>query len=165
MVYAWVLLEKRKLRMINGMEAIENKKAGFDYVIIETLEAGIELRGFEVKSIKTGKAALTGSYAKLYGNELWLVSAHIPPYQEKNTPQDNDPNRARRLLVHKKELDYLAGKLKEQGLTLVPLKMYNKNGTIKVLLGLGKSKKKGDKRETIKKRDIERQEGRKFKGS
>ena len=151
--------------MITIMEAIENKKAGFDYAIIETLEAGVELRGFEVKSIKTGKANLQGAYAKIYGNELWLIGSHIPAYQESNAPKEHDPNRVRRLLIHKKELHYLIGKLKEQGLTLVPLKMYNKNGIVKILLGLGKSKKKGDKRETIKKRDIERQEGRKFRGS
>ena len=147
-----------------NMEAVVNKKARFDYEIKETLEAGIELRGFEVKSVKTGKARLQGAYAKIYGEELWLVNSHIPPFQEKNAPEGYDSDKARRLLVHKKEIDYLTGKLKEKGLTLVPLKMYNKGGQIKVQLGLGRSKKKADKRAVIKKRDTERQIGRKLKG-
>jgi len=142
---------------------IENKKIRFDYSILETIEAGISLLGIEVKSIRAGKASLKGSYAKIYNSRAYLVSAHISPYQEKNTPSDYDPERPRELLMHKKEIKYLTGKLKERGLTLMPLKLYNSKGKIKVELALAKSKKKFDKRDTIKKRDIERQIGRKLR--
>lgn len=146
------------------MRAVENKKAKFDYEWLETIEAGIVLRGFEVKAVKAGKASIKGAYAKIYDNELWVTNLSISPYQEKNTPSNYDPERPRKLLIKEKEITYLTGKLKEKGLTLVPVKMYNKGGQVKVLLALARSKKKVDKREIIKKRDLERQEGRTFKG-
>lgn len=146
------------------MATVENRKARFDYSIIETLEAGISLTGNEVKAVRSGKASLVGSYVKIYENKVYLVGATISPYQEKNIPMNYDPERSRELLLHKKEIKYLSGKLNEKGLTLIPLKLYNNHGKIKIEIALSKSKKKHDKRETIKKRDTERQIGRKLKG-
>ena len=137
-----------------------NRKARFDYEILETYEAGIELFGFEVKSVKTGRLNLTGSFAVIKDREAWLLNANIPAYQPQNAPADYDPNRSRRLLLHKSEIKELIGKSAQKGLTLVPLKVYTKRNRVKILLGLGKHKKKTDKREQIKKReavrDIER---------
>lgn len=134
-----------------------NRRAHFDYEILETIEAGIELRGFEVKAIKTGHISLTGSFAVTKNNEVWLLNATVPPYQPKNTPTDYDPIRTRRLLLKKLEIKELIGKAAQKGLTLVPLKVYTKRDRIKVLLGLGKHKKKADKREVIKKRESKRE--------
>lgn len=134
-----------------------NKRARFDYEILETLEAGIELKGFEVKSIASGRVSTAGSYAIIRGNEGWIVNLDIPPYQPQNTPEGYDPKRTRKLLLHKKEIEYLIGRTKEKGLTIVPIKMYNKNSKIKFELGIGRSKKKHDKREVIKKRETERE--------
>ncbi len=144
------------------MESIVNKKAYFDYEILETMEAGMELLGHEVKAIKTGKANIVGAMAKIYGGQLWLVGAGIGPYQAKNVSDNFDPARSRRLLVKKDEIKYLSGKMSSKNLTLVPLKLYNKNGKIKIEIGLGVHKKKSDKREIIKKRDIEKETRRNF---
>jgi len=135
----------------------ENKKARFDYQILETYEAGIELKGFEVKAIKSGRINLAGSYAIIRDHQVWLLNADIPPYQPKNTPADYDSKRTRRLLLNKKEIKNLIGSTQEKGLTLVPLKVYTKGKQqkIKVEIGLAKSRKKADKRELIKKRNIE----------
>lgn len=135
----------------------ENRRTHFDYEILETYEAGIELFGFEVKAVKTGRVNLTGSFAVIKDNEIWLLNASVPAYQPKNAPPDYDPTRSRRLLLHKSEIKELIGKSAQKGLTLVPLKVYNKRNRIKVLLGLGKHKKKIDKREIIKKRDAQRE--------
>lgn len=134
----------------------ENKKARFDYQILETYEAGIELRGFEVKAVRAGKANLTGSYAVVKDGEILLLNADIQPYQPKNTPADYNPRRTRKLLLRKDEIKELIGKTK-QGLTLLPLKVYNKGRFIKIEIGLGRYKKKTDKREIIKKRETERE--------
>ena len=134
-----------------------NKKAKFDYQIIETWDAGIVLHGYEVKAIKSGKANLKASFVTMANSELWLLNAHIAPYQPKNTPSDYDPERSRKLLLHKNEIKSLIGKLKQKGLTLVALKLYNKHGKIKLKFGLGKGRKKYDKRELIKKRDVKRE--------
>lgn len=134
----------------------ENRKAGFDYEILETYEAGMELLGFEVKAIKTGRCSLVGSFAVVKDNQVWLLNANIPPYQAKNTPPSYQPNRTRRLLLKKQEIKELFGKISRSGLTLIPLKIYAKRGIIKALLGLARHKKKSDKRETIKKRETER---------
>lgn len=139
-----------------SMESVVNRKARFDYTILESFEAGMVLRGFEAKAAKAGKASLVGSYAKIYNNELWLVGASISPYQEGNVPADYDPARARKLLVKKDDIKKYTGTLREKGLTLVPLKLYTARGKVKLELGLAKSKKAFDKRETIKKRDVER---------
>lgn len=134
----------------------ENRRARFDYEILDTYEAGIELLGFEVKTIKTGRGNLTGSFAVVKNNEVFLLNANIPPYQPKNAPKDYQPDRTRRLLLKKTEIKELLGKTSQSGLTLVPLKIYLKRGMIKILLGLARHKKKGDKRETIKKRETQR---------
>ena len=141
----------------------ENRKVYFNYEIIETFEAGIELRGFEVKSIKASRANLTGAFATIKGDEIWLTNADIPPYQPKNTPADYDPTRSRRLLLKKSEIKYLTGKMTSERLTVVPLKLYNKGGRIKVEIGLARSKKKTDQREELKRRAVEREIGRSLK--
>jgi len=133
-----------------------NPKANFDYDILETIEAGLELFGHEVKSIKTGKASIRGAYVKIINNEAWLIGATVSPYQVKNTPSDYDSQRSRKLLLTKKQIGVLIGTSKAHGLTLVPIKLYDKKNRIKLLLGIGKGKKKYDKRETIKKKDIAR---------
>lgn len=144
------------------MVITKNKRAYFDYQILETYEAGIELLGFEVKAIKSGRINLAGSYVVIRDNQAWLLNADIPPYQPLNTPAGYDSKRTRRLLLKSAEIKSLIGRTQEKGLTLVPLKVYTKNRRIKLEIGLGKSKKKADKREAIKKRDIEREIGRKI---
>ncbi|MCD6528343.1 SsrA-binding protein SmpB [bacterium] len=133
-----------------------NKRATYDYEILEKYEAGISLFGYEVKSIKTGHISLKGSYVVIKNNEVYLLNAFIPPYQIKNTPSDYDPNRSRKLLLHKSEIKSLIGKIKQKGLTLVPIKLYTKRGKIKLEFALAKGKRKVDKREKIKKRETER---------
>ena len=144
-------------------EASVNRKAYFDYEILETYEAGIELYGFEVKSIKTGHLNLAGSFAVVKDNQAWLLNTSIPPYQPKNAPSDYDPTRSRRLLLHRSEIKELIGKSAQKGLTLVPLKVYNKRGKIKILIGIARHKKKVDKREIIKKREANIEIERTFK--
>ncbi|MCJ7787051.1 SsrA-binding protein SmpB [Patescibacteria group bacterium] len=135
----------------------ENKKAYFNYEILEKFEAGISLIGQEVKSIKTRGVSLTGSYVVLRDNEVFWIGINIPPYQPKNAPKDYNPARTRKLLLKKSEIKYLIGKTKQKGLTLVPLRVYTKNGKIKLEFGIAKGKKKADKRELIKKREVERE--------
>ena len=139
------------------MKPIKNKRAFFDYEILEKYEAGIELRGFEVKAIKTGHLSLKGSFAAIKNNEAFLFNAQIPPYQPKNTPKDYDQSRTRKLLLRKSEIKNLIGKSKQKGLTLVPVKVYTKQELIKVEIGIGKGKRKIDKREKIKKRESKRE--------
>lgn len=139
----------------------ENKKARYDYEILKKYEAGLVLIGQEVKSIKTGHTNLSGSFVVIRaaargGAEPCLIGAKIPPYQPKNAPADYNPERSRKLLLNKKEINYLAGKANERGFSLIPLKVYEKNGRIKLEFGLAKGKKKYDKKEKIKKRDIEK---------
>ncbi len=133
-----------------------NKKATFDYEILETFIAGIELLGHEAKSVKMGRFDISGSHAVIRGNEAYLVGSTIHPFQVKNAPDNYDSMRTRKLLLTRKEINHLLGKLNE-GLTIVPLKSYNKRGFVKIELGLGRGKKKADKRETIKKREVERE--------
>ena len=137
-------------------EFATNTKVGFDYEILETIEAGLELRGSEVRSIRTGKISMKGSYVKIINNEAWWVGATIPPYQPNNTLADYDPQRSIRLLLSKKQIAALVGTSHAHGLTLVPLKLYNKKSRIKLLVGIARGKKKYDKRESIKKKDIAR---------
>lgn len=141
----------------------ENKKAYFDYEVSEKFEAGISLLGYEVKSIRAGKINLAGSYVVLKEEELFLIGCHIPPYQPKNTPLDYSPERSRKILLRKSEIKYLIGKTHQKGLTLIPLKVYTRNAKIKLEFGIGKGKKKADKREVIKKREVEREIRRSFK--
>lgn len=135
------------------MALAENKRAYFDYDILEKYEAGVELIGQEVKSIKNGRINLSGSYVVFAGSQPTLLNADIPAYQPKNAPADYNPKRTRRLLLNKKEIAYLTGKIREKGLTLLPLKVYIKGRKIKLEIGLGKSRKKADKREAIRKRE------------
>jgi SsrA-binding protein len=136
---------------------IENKRARFDYEILETYEAGIELRGFEVKAIKAGKVNLVGAYAVPRGNEIWLINMAIAPYQAGNVPADYKSDRPRRLLLNRAEISEMIGKVKERGLTILPLKVYNKGNLVKIELGLGRGKRGPDKREAIKKREAARE--------
>jgi len=139
-----------------------NKRANFDYEIKEKYEAGLVLLGHEVKSIKTGHINLKGSYVtfkKAKGRllpELFLINVHIPLYKFAGSIKNYDPYRSRKLLLKKNEISHLIGKKQEQGLTLVPIKVYTKRGYVKLEFGIGRGKKKADKRETIKKRDIDR---------
>lgn len=134
-----------------------NRTASFDYDILETYEAGIELFGFEVKSVKTGHINLTGSFVVIRNQQAVLLNATIPPYQPKNAPIHYEPARNRRLLLRKSEIKELIGKTAQKGLTIVPLKVYNKRGKIKILIGLSRHKNQKDKRETIKKRETQRE--------
>jgi len=135
---------------------ITNKRAIFDYTILEKYEAGLALLGNEVKAIKTGHINLQGSYIVLKDNELFLINANIPPYQPKNTPADYNPERSRKLLARKSEIKSLIGKTKQKGLTLLPLTIYVKHGKIKLEFGLCRGKRKIDKRETIQKREVKK---------
>jgi SsrA-binding protein len=135
----------------------ENRRAQFDYDIKDSYEAGIELKGYEVKSAKGGGFQIAGARVIIRGGEAWLVNSHIPPYQPKNTPEGYEEDRSRRLLLTKGEIKELTGALREKGETLIPLRAYLKNGFIKLELGLGKPRKKSDKREVIKKRSHERE--------
>ncbi|MBI2459752.1 MAG: SsrA-binding protein SmpB [Parcubacteria group bacterium] len=139
-----------------------NKRAKFDYDIQETYEAGLVLLGHEVKSIKTGHVSLKGSYVSFKKtrnknlSEAYLINAHIPLYKFAGERPDYDPTRSRKLLLTKKEIAYLLGKKDEQGLTLVPVKIYTKHSFIKLEFGVGKGRKKHDKREVIKQRELDR---------
>jgi len=139
------------------MAFTENKKAYFNYEVLERFEAGIVLIGQEVKSIKLGRINLSGAYVVLKNQEVFLIGANIPPYQPKNAPTDYNPERFRKLLLKKTEIKYLIGKTKERGLTLIPLKVYSKKKKIKIEFGIVKGKKRKDKRELIKKREIGRE--------
>ena len=130
----------------------ENRRAKFDYEILEKLEVGIELLGHEVKSAKTGKFEITGAYALIRKNEAWLLNGKIPPYQPNNIPESYDPERTRRLLLNQKEIKNLQGRLQEKGLSLIPLRAYLKKNLVKIELGLGRARKKEDKREYLKKK-------------
>jgi len=133
-----------------------NKKAFHDYFIDETFETGIELTGTEVKSLRQNRAALRDSFATVRAGEVWLHGVHISPYSHGNRA-NVDPDRKRKLLLHKKEIRYLIGKTKERGLTLVPLKLYfSERNMVKVELGLARGKKNYDKRDTIAKKDQQR---------
>jgi len=135
----------------------ENKKAGFDYEILERYEAGVVLFGQEVKSIRTGHINLSGTFVTVRNGEPFLVGVKIPPYQPNNAGAGYDEDRQRKLLLNKKEIDYLAGRSKEKGFSLVPLKVYDNSGRIKLEFGLAKGKRKYDKKEKIKKRDVDRE--------
>jgi len=141
----------------------ENRKAHFDYEILDTFEAGLVLSGAEVKSIKNGRMNLTGSYINFHNGELYLIGAFIAPYQPKNQPADYDPSRSRKLLLRKKEIVSLIGKIKPKGLTLIPLKAYNKGCRIKLEFAVARGKKQYDKRTTISKRESERDISRSLK--
>ena len=134
----------------------ENRKAFHDYHIVETFEAGVALVGTEVKSLRTNGASLAQAHAEERGGELWLVGAHIAPY-EKSGATGHEPERDRKLLLHRREIDRLAGRVRERGLTLVPTRLYFKDGRAKVEIALARGKELRDKRRDIAKRDADRQ--------
>lgn len=135
----------------------ENKKAYFDFEILEKFEAGISLLGQEVKTLKIQGTNLAGTYVIIKQKEAFWVGANIPPWQPKNIGANYNPQRERKLLLRKSEIKYLIGKSKEKGLTLIPLRLYIKRSKIKLEFGVGKRKKRFDKKEKIKKREIERE--------
>jgi SsrA-binding protein len=134
----------------------DNRQARYLYEILETYEAGIQLTGTEVKSIRAGKVNLQDGYALLRDGEVWLTNAHISPYNASGQYFNHEPRRTRKLLLHRQEIRKLIGKVEQQGLTLVPLKMYFKRGRVKVSIALGKGKKLHDKRDDLKKRQDKR---------
>lgn len=134
----------------------ENRKAMHDYHLLETFEAGIALQGTEVKSIREGRVNLRDSYARVEGGEVFLYNVHISPYGNRGYV-DHEPTRRRKLLLHRQEIRKLIGKTVEKGMTLVPVRMYFKNGRIKVAISLAKGKQLHDKRETVKRREAERE--------
>jgi SsrA-binding protein len=136
---------------------IKNKKAYFDYEILEKYEAGIELKGTEVKSLREGKANIRDAFVRIENGEAFLFNAYIAPYTH-GSLFNHEPTRKRRLLLHKREIKRLAGKVAEKGLTIVPLRLYfNNKGKVKVEIALVRGKKKYDKREAIKRRELERE--------
>ncbi len=144
-----------------------NRKARHDYHIEETIEAGLVLTGSEMKSIRAGQVNLRDSYALIRNNEAWLLNVHISPYQQASY-QNHEPRRDRKLLLHRREINRLVGKLQEKGLTLVPLRIYLKDSRAKIELGLAQGKKSYDKRQTLRERadqrQIDRALGRRQKG-
>jgi SsrA-binding protein len=145
------------------MSLITNHKANFNYEITEKLVSGVELFGFEVKSLRKGQGSLEGSYVTVRGGEAFMIGTFIPPFQENNTPKDYEPYRNRKLLLTKEEIKRLVNIESAKGLTIVPLSVYSKGRVLKVDLGIAKGKKKYDKRQSIKKHDTERETRREFK--
>jgi SsrA-binding protein len=143
--------------------AISNRKARHDFAILDTFEAGIVLKGPEVKSLRQGKASLQDSFARVENGEAFLYQMHVTPYSYTHH-EDLSPTRTRKLLLHRQQIDKLSGRVQEKGLTLVPLEIFfNKNGLAKVTLALAKGKRGPDKREDIKKRDLEREARREYR--
>lgn len=147
------------------MTLLQNKKARFDFEILKEFEAGLELLGTEVKSLRNKRGNLLGSRVLVRGDEAFLVGASIPAWQEANAPEHYDSERPRRLLLRKKELAELAGGDTQKGLTLVPISLYNKGRNLKLSFGLARGKKKHDKRQTIKERESKRKIERSMKNS
>lgn len=143
---------------------VHNRKARFDYEILDKYEGGIELLGPEVKSVRGGQILLDGAFVIIRGGEAYLINANIPAYQPKNAPKDYDPTRNRKILLTKKELTELTKSEKNKSLTIIPLSLYNKGKKIKIQIALVKGKKKHDKRESIKKRETDREVRREMKG-
>jgi SsrA-binding protein len=145
-----------------GKLIAENRRARHDYHLVERHEAGLALSGTEVKSLRRGQANLQRAYAEVRDGEVWLVGAHIAPY-EQGTHANHDPERARKLLLHRREIDSLNGKVRERGFTLVPTKLYWKDGRAKVEIALARGKESHDKRRDIARRDAEREMDRALK--
>jgi SsrA-binding protein len=134
----------------------DNRQARFLYEILETYEVGIQLTGTEVKSIRAGKVNLQDGYGLIRDGEVWLINVHISPYNASGQYFNHEPRRTRKLLLHRQEIRKLIGKVQQEGLTVVPLKMYLKRGWVKVIIALGKGKKLHDKRESLKRRQDQR---------
>ncbi|HBB36879.1 MAG: SsrA RNA (tmRNA)-binding protein, SsrA-binding protein [Candidatus Moranbacteria bacterium GW2011_GWC1_45_18] len=140
-----------------------NKRANFDYAISERFEAGLVLRGYEVKSVKNGHISLKGSFVTVKGEELYLTNANIPLYKHAGAIANYDPTAPRKLLLHRAEIRTLIGKSRVEGLTLVPIRVYTKRGLLKIEFGIGKGRKKHDKRSVIQKRESDRKIARALK--
>lgn len=147
-----------------GKLLAQNRKARHDYSIIDTMEAGIVLQGTEIKSIRNGRINLKDGFARVRNGEVYLLNVHISPYEQGNI-FNHDPLRTRKLLLHKKQIAKLINETKNTGITLIPLKVYIRNGYAKVLIGLAKGKKQYDKREDLKRKEIDRQISRTLKDS
>lgn len=145
------------------MALIQNKKARLDFEILKRFEAGLELLGLEVKSLRAGRASLAGGRVVVRGGEAFLVGVTIAPWQPSNTPENYDPERTRRLLLRKREVAEIAAAESQKGLTVVPTLVYNKGRRVKVEVAIARGKKKYDKREALKRRDVERELGRRMK--
>ena len=155
-------MNKKKIKKVFSQGRVaENRRAKFDYMIIDTVEAGIVLLGSEVKSLRLGRASINESYATNEFGQIVLVNCNIPEYNLAASGQNHDPKRIRRLLIHRKERDKILGQIKKDGCTVVPLSLYfNNKGLAKISLGIAEGKKKVDKRESIKKRDWDREKHR-----
>ncbi len=141
------------------------RKARHFYDILETFEAGLSLEGPEVKSLRGGQASLEGSFGRAEGNEVYLFNFYIPPYRFARPDAEADPRRKRRLLLHRREIDKIAGSLQTKGLALVPLEVYFRSGWAKVVVGLARGKKGADRREDLKKKAVAREAEKSFRGS
>jgi SsrA-binding protein len=157
------MAKKSKKSGDHGNTIAQNKKARHDYAISETFEAGLALQGWEVKSLRDKRVNITDTYVMIQKNEAWLVGANITPLQTASTHVNPEPMRARKLLLHRNELDKLIGMVERKGFTLVPLSLYWKRGRAKLLFGIGKGKKLHDKRADLKERDWKRDQARIFK--
>lgn len=143
----------------------QNKKAFFDYEILDRMEAGIVLRGDEVKSLRAGNASLIGSFATVHDGQLFLLNCNITPYSQAFQPKKDDATRSRKLLLNRREINRLIGDISRKGITIIPLKIYfNDRNLVKVELGLAKHKKAANKKESIKERDIKRETSRELRG-
>lgn len=149
---------------MSGRVICKNKRAQFDFFIDEIYEAGIVLTGTEVKALRQGKGNLKDSYARVKNEEIYLMDAHISPYTHGNR-DNHDPDRPRKLLMHKREIKRLYGKSREKGFSLIPTRMYFKEGRVKVEIGLGKGKREYDKRELLKQKTMEREVERSYRGA
>jgi SsrA-binding protein len=151
-----MVMKEKTERELAQANVAENRKAYHDYHLLETFEAGIALLGTEVKAIREGSVNLRDSFARVERGEVWLLGMHVSPYSHKGYAH-HDERRTRKLLLHRHEIQKLAGRVAEKGLTLVPLRMYFKDGRVKVTLALAKGKQVHDKRETIRRREIDRE--------
>lgn len=149
---------------LKGKSLAYNKRAKFDYDLLETLEVGLALLGTEVKSVRAGHMSLKGAFVTIHDEEALLTNATIPPWQVKNTPADYDPTRPRQLLLKKAELKHLIGSRQAQGLTIVPIKVYNKRGKLKLQIALARGKRQYEKKQQKRERDIERETERLLRG-
>ena len=146
-----------------GMSLVDNKRATFDYSVIETMEAGLVLEGFEVKSLRSGRGSLKGARVVARGGEAYLVGATIPAWQPANAPKSYDPERTRKLLLNRKQIAQVLSAEGEKGLTIIPLSVYNKGRNLKLSIAIARGKKAHDKRQSIQERDVKRSIARSLK--
>lgn len=165
MIYTTRATLRKEARILYSvrMALVENKKVGFDYTLLEEMEAGLELVGLEVKSLRAGRGSLKGARIVARGGEAYLVGATIPPWQVSNTPKSYDPERPRRLLLSEKEIAHIASAEGQKGLTIVPLSVYNKGRNLKLSIAIARGKKGADKRSTIQAREEKRRMARTLK--